>query len=151
MDRLPATVDPATGLTRPLSKSLGSQDLQLHRGEIAIELEVMAKKYDRYGWERDRGSASHDRQLTDWMDALQDYPLPEVQAACRAHVMACPGRMPNEGHIKALILEARAKRLAAMPRRVEREPERKRPTAAEAWAILAAAGYAPRKVEAGDD
>lgn len=41
--------DTATGLILPLSKSLGSQDLAKHRAMVAVELEVMAKKFDRFG------------------------------------------------------------------------------------------------------
>lgn len=103
--------DPQTGLTLPLSKSLASQDLERHRAMIAFELEVMAKKLDRFGWDRDRNSAAHDRLVVDWMDALQDYPLDEVQAACRAWVKAQPRRMPNEGDILGEIQKAR--RIAA--------------------------------------
>lgn len=75
-------------------------------------MEVLAKKFDRFGWERDRGSAAHDRMVCDWMDALQDYPLDEVRAACRAAVLSNPNRMPNEGHVRAEIISAR-KRSAA--------------------------------------
>lgn len=73
----------------------------------------MAKKVDRFGWDRDRNSASHDRIVTDWMDALQDYPLDEVQAGCRAALVANPNRMPNEGHVISQINKARAKTVAA--------------------------------------
>ena len=73
--------DAATGLILPLSKSLGSLDLAKHRAVVAVELEVLAKKLDRFGWERDRNSPAHDRTLIDWMDALQDYPLDEIRAA----------------------------------------------------------------------
>jgi hypothetical protein len=123
-DHLPT--DPRTGLILPLSKSLASQDLAKHRAMVALELEVMAKKLDRFGWERDRGSAAHDRLVTDWMDALQDYPLAEVQAACRAWIQDAPRRMPNEGDIRGKIIAARAARVALMPRSPEPEPERER-------------------------
>ena len=76
---------------------------------MAFELEVLAKKLDRFGWDRDRGTPIHDRMLTDWMNALQDYPLDEVKAACVAAVLDAPGKMPNEGHIKAHIVAKRAK------------------------------------------
>ena len=76
---------------------------------VGFELEVLAKKVDRFGWDRDRNSPAHDRMLTDWMLALQDFPLVEVQAACRAAVEANPNKMPNEGHVKSQILKARAK------------------------------------------
>jgi hypothetical protein len=75
---------------------------------VGFEQEVLAKKVDRFGWDRDGGSPAHDRMVTDWMDALQDYPLGEVQAACRAAIFANPNKMPNEGHVKAQIIKARA-------------------------------------------
>ena len=38
---------------------------------------------------------------------MQDYPLDEVQAACRKSIEGRPNHMPNEGNIKALIIAAR--------------------------------------------
>lgn len=120
-DALPT--DPRTGLTLPLSRSLGSQDLSKHRAMIALELEVLAKKFDRFGWERDRGTPAHDRQLLDWMDALQDYPLDEVRSACRAAVAENPNRMPNEGHVLAAISAARKEHVRWLPKPREPMPE----------------------------
>jgi hypothetical protein len=51
---------------------------------------------------------AHDRLMTDWMDALQDYPLSEVQSACREWVKVQPRKMPNEGDISKLILNKRS-------------------------------------------
>jgi len=133
--------DPKTGLTPLLSKSLGSQDLAQHRAMVAVELEVLAKKLDRFGWERDRGSMAHDRMLTDWMDALQDYPLDEVRAACAAAIIANPNKMPNEGHVRAEIMKARQRIVAALPKPIE--PSKPRATAgqrARADEIIRAAG-----------
>ena len=76
----------------------------------------MAKKLDRFGWERDRNSPAHDRTLIDWMDALQDFPIDEIRAACRAAVIDNPNKMPNEGHVVAQIMAARAKAVAARKR-----------------------------------
>jgi len=142
--------DPRTGLTLPLRTSLGSQDLARHRALVAVELEVMATKLDRFGWERSRGTAVHDRLLTDWMDALQDFPLPEVQAACRAAILANPNRVPNEGHIVAQIMAARRDHVARLPRPSEPERDAPRISAADAARIVAAAGFAPRRMPAGD-
>tara|TARA_R110000782_G_scaffold106459_3_gene194684 strand:- start:819 stop:1160 length:342 start_codon:yes stop_codon:yes gene_type:complete len=89
-----------------------------------MELEVLAKKFDRFGWDRDRGSYAQERQLTDWMNALQDYPLAEVQQACAASVLSNPNKMPNEGHVKAQIIAARQKAVAAQPKPVEVTPDR---------------------------
>ena len=95
-------------VTNPqLSKSLDLQDFRRHRAMVAVELEVLAKKFDRYGWERDRGQHAHDRQLNDWMDALSDFTLPEIQAACRQAVSDNPDKMPNEGHIRRIVLNNR--------------------------------------------
>lgn len=116
-----APKDDRTGLTLPLSRFLGSRDLAQHRAMVAVELEVIAKKFDRFGWDRDRGSASHDRMITDWMDALQDYPLDEVRAACKAAVLENPSKMPNEGHVVEQIKKARREWLALNPPRCEPE------------------------------
>lgn len=136
------------GLTLPLTKSLGSQDLAKHRAMVAVELEVLAKKMDRFGWERDRNSPAHDRLIIDWMDALQDYPLDEIRAACRQAVLARPNAMPNEGHIVGEIMRARERfvRLSAARKKPELERERVRPTAAQADEILKSSGFRPRRM-----
>lgn len=134
--------DAATGLTLPLSKSLESRALAQHQAMVAFELEVLAKKTDRFGWERDRNSPAHDRLVMDWIAALQDYPLDEVRAACRAAVLANPKITPNEGHIAAHIVSARRKFVEARKRALPppAEPERKALTAEERRAIAVAAG-----------
>ncbi|AHD10020.1 hypothetical protein [Phaeobacter gallaeciensis] len=111
---------------------------------VAVELEVLAKKFDRFGWERDRGSAAHDRMLVDWMNALQDFPLTEVQAACRAAVLSNPNKMPNEGHIRAEIIKARAKAVQSLPR-PEPEPSARRGDPANADQIMRDIGFKPRR------
>jgi hypothetical protein len=117
---------------------------------VALELEVMAKKLDRFGWDRDRGSAAHDRLVMDWMDALQDYPLPEVRAACKAAVLANPNRMPNEGHVVAQIMAGRQRYLTVNPPRRDAEPERKPVDKEAAARILAAAGFRPKRMDAAE-
>lgn len=113
---------------------------------VAVELEVLAKKFDRFGWERDRGSAAHNRLLLDWMDALHDFPLPEIKAACADAVRDNPDRMPNEGHILKRIIAKRAEARRAAPKPAE--PDRPAPTAEELEArkaraaeILSGAGF----------
>lgn len=114
----------ANGLTLPLSRSLGLPDLAQHRAMVAVELEVLAKKMDRFGWDRDRNSPAHDLIIVDWMDALQDYPLDEIRSACREAVRLRPNDMPNEGHIVAEIIKARARFLAVNRPAIQRpEPE----------------------------
>ena len=139
--------DAKTGLTLPLSKSLDLRALAKHRAHVAVELEVMAKKLDRFGWDRDRGTATHDRLITDWMDALQDYPLAEVQAACRKWLTDNPNAksMPHEGTIKSVILKARHEQMT-LRKPVQQEPEPEHQSAPRATqeqrdAILAEKGY----------
>ena len=138
--------DARTGLTLPLRTSLGSRALAEHRAMVAVELEVLAKKFDRFGWDRDTGSAAHDRLITDWMDALQDYPLDEVRAACKAAVLENPAKMPNEGHILLHIKAARKRFLSVNPPAPEPEPERKPVDRAAAAEILAQAGFTPKRM-----
>ena len=128
------------GLTPLLSKHLDSQALSKHKATLSLELEVLAKKFDRFGWDRDRGSMAQDRIVLDWMDALQDFPLIEVRNACRAAVLSNPNRMPNEVHVKAQILAARRVAIAGQPKPVEQVAERVAPDAdmkARADAIMA--------------
>lgn len=136
----------ANGLTLPLSKCLGLQDLAQHRAMVAVELEVLAKKMDRFGWERDRNSPAHDRMIVDWMDALQDYPLDEIRAACREAVKARPNSMPNEGHIMSEIMKARARFLLVNRPEQKPEPPRDRPTAERAAEIMAEVGFRPKRM-----
>ncbi len=132
--------DAATGLTLPLSKSLDLQGLTKHRAMVALELEVLAKKCDRFGWERERGTAAHDRLIKDWILALQDFPLEEVQAACFAHIEADPDNMPNEGHIKALIIASRERAMKAYKASLPPPPERELPPVEARVAIAASLG-----------
>lgn len=108
---------------------------------VAVELEVLARKFDRFGWDRDRGSASQDRLIVDWVEALCDFPLSEIRDACRRAVQENPNRMPNEGHILQRIVATRAeiRRMAPKPNR-DRPSQMERPAAdrrAEAARIMA--------------
>lgn len=109
-----------------------------------MECEYLAKKFDRFGWERERNTPAQDRQKLDFMDALQDFPLSEVQAACKAAVLSNPNKMPNEGHIRAEIIKARAKRVQSLPR-PEPEPSARRGDPANADRIMREIGFTPRR------
>jgi hypothetical protein len=113
---------------------------------LAMELEYLAKKFDRFGWERERNTPAQDRQKLDFMDALQDYPLDEVQAACKAAVLENPNRMPNEGHIRSQIMAARKRAVQGIPK-AESTVVAPEPTAEEkarVAAMVRAAGFAPK-------
>lgn len=139
----------ANGLTLPLRKSLASPALTEHRAMLALELEVLSKKVDRFGWDRDRNSPAHDRLVIDWMDALQDYPLDEVRAACRAFIAGNPNKPPHEGHILALIEAARVKFLQDQARAKPPEPEPPRPAPISKEAareIMDRVGFTPKRI-----
>lgn len=133
-------------MTPPLRTLLASSDLIRHRALVAVELEVLAKKFDRFGWERDRGSAARDRIMIDWIEALCDFPIEEIRAACRRAVQENPDRMPNEGHILRAIVAARSEVRRATPKREDQRPshldrpvEERRAEAARIMASFAAA------------
>lgn len=115
---------------------------------VAVELEVMAKKLDRFGWDRDKGTAVHDRIMLDWMDALQDYTLAEVRQACREWIRQHPRTMPNEGDIRRILLKARAAMLSRQP--APPEPESKRVDPETAGRIVAELGFAVKKFGDGE-
>ena len=143
-DHLPRA---ANGLTLPLSKSLELSALAKHQAQVALELEVLAKKTDRYGWERDRGTVAHDQMMGDWIDALQDFPLGEVQEAIKAAMDEKRGKMPNEREVLFQVHKARAKWLLAQPKPQElQDPERRPATAEEAKKIMEDYGFAPKRM-----
>ena len=119
-----------------------------HSAMVALELEVMAKKMDRFGWDRDRGSAAHDRLVMDWIAVLRDYPLSEIQAACRSWVKEHPRRMPNEGDIVGVITSRRKVQAEAFKAASPPKPEPKREVTEEqrrrAAQIVAEAGFGMR-------
>ena len=140
---IPAKNLPAWVLNPQLSKSLGSHDFRKHRAMVAVELEVLAKKFDRFGWERDRGQPAHDRQLSDWMDALSDFTLPEIQAACRQAVSNNPDKMPNEGHIRRIVLKNR--KGATVPVSQPEEPREPPCSPERAAEIMQEVGFQPKR------
>lgn len=140
----------ANGLTLPLSKSLGSRDLQEHRAMVAMEMEILAKKTDRFGWERDRNTPAHDRLILDWMGALQDFPLDEIRAAIKAAMDEKPGRTLNEREVLFQVHKGRARQLLlqrALVKAPPQYPERRPATAEEARNILEQYGFAPKRMK----
>jgi len=106
-----------------LTKSLPQHELDKHRANVCLVMEVMVRKHDKFGWDQMNAGM---RQMIreDWLHALADYPVDEVRTACRIHTQEQPGKVPNEGHIKAIILRQRAKVVAALPKPVEPETQR---------------------------
>lgn len=141
------------GLTLPLTRSLDSSSLAKHQARVALELEVLAKKLDRFGWDRDRGTPAHDRMMNDWIDALQDYPLDEIRQAISAAMDERRGRMPNERDILFQIMKARERFLirSRLPAPVENvNPPPTVEEKARINALLASVGFIPKRMKEDD-
>jgi len=119
-----------------LTKSLPPQELDKHRADVCLVMEVMVRKHDKFGWDQMNAGM---RQMIreDWLAVLSDYPVDEVRGACRLHTQEQPNKVPNEGHIKAIIVRERGKVLAAMPKARPVEVERVEPSAEEKARIAA--------------
>lgn len=132
-----------------MTKLLSPPALDRHRAALGIELEVVSVKADRFGWDR----MSNDLRMRlrqDWMDALQDFTLDEVRAACREALGGNARDAVNEEKVKALIIADRARRLAAIPKPPEPETKTERPDA-ETRARIAnelLAGFNPKRMDA---
>lgn len=135
--------DPKTGVPIPLTSLLAPQGLKEHRAMVGFELEVLSRKLDRFGWDR-MDQRVKMRLMQDWIAALQDYPLDEIQSAITA-ILGRGDKSPNEHQVKAEILKARGIVAREFQRQnPTQEPERERPSKEKAAAILRAAGYSPR-------
>lgn len=126
-----------------LTKSLPQQELDDHRANVCVVMEMMVRKYDKFGWDQMNAGM---RQMIreDWLTALADYPVDEVRNACRIHTQEAPNKVPNEGHIKAIILRERMKVVASQPKPVEPQKPKQRGSKEEADRIMAAAGFKPK-------
>ena len=89
-----------------LTKSLTQHELDEHRAKIGMFCEVTYRKHDKFGWDQ-MDSAIRTMIRKDWMDALAPYPLSEIDAARKEATIRNPRKVPNEGDIRALIIEAR--------------------------------------------
>ena len=95
----------AAGLTPPLSALLDSQSFDRHRAAVGLELEIYSKKVDRFGWDRDKGSPVQDRIISDWMEALSDFPLDEIRESI-ARLMR-RNKPVHEGSVHSEIMRIR--------------------------------------------
>ena len=103
------------GLTPPLRTLLDSQALSEHRAMVAFEQEVLAKKLDRFGWDS-MDPAIRTRLRADWMNALADFTIDEVQEACRIALRNKAKDALNEETIVGIIQSNRARIVAALPK-----------------------------------
>jgi hypothetical protein len=116
--------------------------LAARRGaELVAMLEAASVKIDRFGWDK---MDDHLKQTIcdEWCDLLCQYRLDEVRDGIRAVFEANGGRMKsiNEFQVQEQIRIAHRKRVAAMPRDLSPEPERKPVDMEAAARIIAESG-----------
>ena len=110
-------------------------------------------KVDRFGWGQ-MNDTLRKRLRQDWVDALQDFALAEVQDACKVALGGNPRDAVNEEKIKVLVIADRARRLAAIPKQSLPAPVVDRPDAAErqriAAEVLKSVNFTPKKMDAAE-
>jgi len=112
------------------------QELQSHASKVGLRLEIISRKYDRFGWDQ---ISDEVRTLlrADWTAALLNYSLDEIDAAITEYVNDTKNRKAaHEGQIKAIIVVNRQRVAASMPKYVKPEPERIQATAEQRQAIM---------------
>tara|TARA_R110000782_G_scaffold218427_1_gene305812 strand:- start:29073 stop:29468 length:396 start_codon:yes stop_codon:yes gene_type:complete len=127
-----------------LTKSLPPHVLERHKAHLGLELEVLSRKLDRFGWDS-MDAAIRTRLRSDWMNALADFTIDEVQEACRIALRNKAKDALNEETIAGIVLSSRARIVAALPKPAEQPTERKPIDKEAADRILAEAGFAPKK------
>ena len=115
---------------------LTPQELQSHVDLVGVRLELISRKYDRFGW--DNISAEVRSMLkADWNDKLMDYSIDEIDAAISDYVDDVRNKKAaHEGQIKAIIIANRQRVVASQQKPVEPEPERIQATAEQRQAII---------------
>jgi hypothetical protein len=127
--------------TPQIAKSLSPQELHDHRAKIAFEVRTHVKFYER----DERVIAA---RLSWWCDELQDWTQEQVVFALRKWNRDKPDSEPTPGHILSMMKDLRGRRVAAsLPKQEHRAIDRKPCDAATAAAIVAAAGYAVKRMD----
>jgi hypothetical protein len=98
-----------------LTKSLPPHVLERHKAHLGLELEVLSRKLDRFGWDS-MDPAIRTRLRADWMSALADFTIDEVQEACRIALRNKAKDALNEETIVGIIQSNRARIVAALPK-----------------------------------
>jgi uncharacterized protein (DUF1778 family) len=98
-----------------LTKSLPPSALERHKAALGLELEVLSRKLDRFGWDSMDGMI-RTRLRADWMNALADFTIEEVQDACREALRNKAKDALNEETIVGLVQAKRARIVASLPK-----------------------------------
>lgn len=119
------------------------QEREAHREWIGGRVLTLLSHY----WREDDPVELTSAIGRDWADVLQGMPRDVLQQACLQYLREQPRRKPTPGEIYRM-----AQALMPKPQVVrEPEPERGEPCSKEAAAeILQRAGFAPKRMEAGE-
>lgn len=131
-----------------LTKSLPPSDLERHKAALGLELEVLSRKLDRFGWDS-MDANIRTRLRADWMKALADFTIDEVQDACREALRNRAKDALNEETIAGIIQAKRAKIVASLPKPADdtyrARPDKPADEKARIAELVAEVGYAPKR------
>lgn len=128
--------------TPQISKSLLPQELEGHRAKIAFDVKTVLSAYFQ-PHEADEIKAA---QLAWWCDELEDWKPQTVLWALRKWNRDNPRIRPTPGDIVDICKREYGRKIAAQLPKQEPEPERKPVDKETAAAIIAAAGFAPKRM-----
>ena len=77
----PQTKEELTALMRPVSELSEPQEEAQNAALISTELDFLAYKLNRWGWEDKDRAAYRERATQDWVQKLRGYPVGEVKRA----------------------------------------------------------------------
>ena len=132
--------------TPELTKSLTPSQYDKHSAEIVASVKACLGNY----WQAPEDRQADALRMADWIAALEDWPIAEIQDALREWVMENPSRRPNFGHISAKLKEKRGKAWAER-KQPEPEPVREPVSKERAAEIMAQVGYTPRRMTPVED
>ena len=110
------------------------QELQSHGSKVGLRLEIISRKYDRFGWDQ---ISDEVRTLlrADWTAALLNYSTEEIDAAITEYVNDTKNRKAaHEGQIRDIIIKNRHK--ATLPEKPKTYVPVENPITPEAHAKL---------------
>lgn len=85
--------------TPQLTQSLAPHELDAHRGQIGVEVQIVLSGYWQSQHDADMAAAI----LADWMDELEDWHIDQVRWALRHWRKLNPSKRPNPGHISQIL------------------------------------------------
>ena len=92
-----------------MTQSLAPRDLDAHRAQIAVEVEIILDGY----WQNRPGDKMRVAILADWMDELEDWHVDQIRWALRHWRSLHPSKKPNPGHIVATLKAKRGQAYVA--------------------------------------